>query len=309
VVVVTRFTDPIAVDTWDTWFRWREGGALRDFTIDATWWRVAEALANVEGMQAPLWAYRYVDAFSRWRLLPDERLLQSAGTGAMIADFDRPAAVLNVAAFVVASSTLRFDRDRFAETAAMAVRLLDGALGLHGSAQPSAGLRIGVIGLADALGLLGLPYASVEAQLQAREIATALAEGTLRGAIDLAGERGALDPHPDRHRLEARWRTRGVSDWLIREGLRCGVRYTALTAIDPHPRLASLANSVNDALDPSPVRAGNEALLDAESFRAAQLELRAVMQPWIDAPIDYPFIEATSCPSMGLSRTDRQTVG
>lgn len=309
MVAVTRFTDPIAVDTWDTWFRWREGGALRDVTIDATWWRVAEAFSTVEGALAPLWAHRYVDAFSRWRLLPDERLLQSAGTGATISDFDRPAAVLNVAAFVAASSTLRkrFDRDRFADTAAMAVRLLDGALGLHGSSQPSAGLRIGVIGLADALRLLGLPYASVEAQLQARDIATALAEGTLRGAIDLAGERGVLDPHPDRHRLETRWRARGVPDWLIQEGLRCGVRYSEVTAIEPHPRLASLANNVNDALDPSPALAGNESRLDAEACRAAQLELRAAMQPWIDAPIDYPLVEATPCAAKGAA--DLQTVG
>lgn len=309
MVAVTRFTDPIAVDTWDTWFRWREGGALRDFTIDATWWRVAEALASAEGTQARLWAHRYVDAFSRWRLLPDERLLQSAGTDATIPDFDRPAAVLNVAAFVVASSTLRthFDRDRFADTAAMAVRLLDDALGLHSSLQPSTGLRIGVIGLADALRLLGLPYASAQAQLQAREVASALAEGTLRGAVELAGERGVPDPHPDRHFLEALWRARGVSDWLIQEGLRYGVRHAALTAIDPHPRLASLANSVNDALDPSPVRAGDEGLLDAESFRTAQLGLRAAMQPWIDAPIDYPLAEAA--PGQGRNREDLQTVG
>lgn len=293
MVPATRFTEPVAVETWDAWFRWREGDALRDVTIDATWWRVAEALAAAEGEQAPLWAHRFVDAFSRWRLLPDERLLLSAGTGTALGDFDRPAAVLNVAAFVVAPLTLhaRFERDRFVETAALAVRMLDDALRLHGTVQAPAELRIGVIGMADALRMLGLPYASVEAQDQARAIAAALSEGTLHGSIDLADERGALDPHPDRHGLEARWHARSTPAWLIEEGLRHGVRHSVLTAIDPHPRLARLANDVTDALDPSPepTRAGHEtAALGAGAFRTAQLELRAAMEPWIDAPIDYP---------------------
>jgi ribonucleoside-diphosphate reductase alpha chain len=91
-----------------------------------------------------------------------------------------------------------------------------------------------------------------------------------------------------------------------------------LTAIEPHPRLALLANNVSDALDPlsapdarcrvdAPDGARTLAsagfarslrrqlgLADDESFAtpvqaqlAAQTEMRAALQPWVDRPIEY----------------------
>lgn len=282
MVPATHFTDPLAVEAWDSWFRWRDDGTLRDVTIDATWWRVADTLAAVEGASAAIWAHRFADAFSRWRLLPDERLLQAAGTGRPLSDFAAPAAVLNVAAFVTAprSSRAGFDHARFLETAAMAVRLLENAVVWHGAAARAPVLRIGIIGLADALFLLGLPYASIDARTQARAVAAALAEGCLRGTIDLASERGPADRDLDRRCLAARWYARGTPPGLIEAGLRRGVRHAELTAIDPHPRLALLANNVADALELAP---GLDTWTPA--LRAAQRELRTAMQPWIDAPI------------------------
>lgn len=282
MVPATLFTDPLAVEAWDSWFRWRDDGALRDVTVDATWWRVAHALAAVDGASAAIWAHRFVDAFSRWRLLPDERLLQAAGTGRPLPDLVAPAAVLNVAAFVTAprSSRASFDHARFAETAAIAVRLLENAAVRYGDGPPPPVLRIGLIGLADALFLLGLPYASIDARAQARAVAAALAEGCLRGTIDLASERGAADHDLDRRCLAARWYARGTPPGLIEAGLRHGIRHTGLTALDPHPRLARLANNVADALELAP---GLDTWTPA--LRAAQRELRNAMQPWIDAPI------------------------
>jgi len=288
VVPATCFTSPDAVDVWDSCFRWREGNVLHDVTIDATWWRVAEAIAAVEGAQAPLWAHQFVDAFSRWHLLPDERLLQTSGTQAVPSDLTGPGAVLNVAAFVVAPLTThaRFERNRFAETATLAVRLLDDALMLH-SAPPPPTLRIGIVGFANALHLLGLSYDSVQAEAFARMVAIALAEGSLRGSVDLKRERGALDP-TEPPRRESRWHARGLPTWLSDEGLHSGVRHSLLTAIDSHPRLAQLANGVADALDPTPgqlnaARGGRD-----PSLQAAQSRLRIAMQPYVDAPIDYP---------------------
>lgn len=285
----TCFTSPAAVDVWDSCFRWREGNVLHDVTIDATWWRVAEAIAAAEGAQAPLWAYRFVDAFSRWRLLPDERLLQTSGAGAVSPNLTNPGAALNVAAFVVAPLTThaRFERNPFADTATLAVRLLDDALMLHPSPPPPPTLRIGIVGFANALHLLGLPYDSAQAETFARTVAIALAEGSLRGSVDLKRERGALDPMEHPHR-ESRWRARGLPTWLIDEGLRSGVRHTLLTAIDSHPRLAQLANGVADALDPTPgqlnaARGGRD-----PSLQTAQSRLRTAMQPYVDAPIDHP---------------------
>lgn len=283
MVPATHFTHPLAVEAWDSWFRWREAGVLRDVTIDATWWRVAQTLAAAEGEAAPLWAHRFVDAFSRWRLLPDERLLQATGTSQPLPPLDGPAAVLNVAAFISAprSSRASFDRARFEETAAMAVRLLDNALALRlDGVGATAPLRIGLIGFADALHLLGLPYASIDARAQARTVATALAEGCLRGNVDLAGERGAADLDIDRQCLAARWYTRGMPPGLIDAGVRHGVRHSEVTALDTHPRLALLANHVADALDLAPTHDSW-----TPELRAAQHELAAAMQPWIDVPI------------------------
>src|SRR4051812_42795915 len=42
------FSDPVAVDAWDSWFRWRDGNRLYDLSIETTWLRVARALAGVE---------------------------------------------------------------------------------------------------------------------------------------------------------------------------------------------------------------------------------------------------------------------
>jgi ribonucleoside-diphosphate reductase alpha chain len=105
---------------------------------------------------------------------------------------------------------------------------------------------------------------------------------------------------------------------------RHGLRHAALTAIDPQPRLALLANGIADALDPLPAE-GQWRIIETPSgprrIRACgyaqgmrrrhqqatgarprngiaarpvpgitdQILLRARLAPWFDAPIDYPF--------------------
>lgn len=297
----TRFTDRAAVDAWDSWFRWRNGNGLRDRTIDATWWRVADAIAGAEGAQDRLWAYRFVDAFSHWHLLPDERLLRMAGTEPGLRPFESPRATLNVASFVIAPLTprARFDGERFAAVAALAVRLLDDALvTMRGAAPTFSGLRIGLMGLADALQLLGIPYDDPRAAEQAGVVGTALAIGTLRGTTELAMERGPIDARPS-HRV-ALWRDRGAPDELLESALQGGVRHNRLTAIGLQPNLALLANNASDALDPPPPRPQNgrgdslskhaegAPAIKGEALVTAQLAIRAAIQPWIDAPIEYP---------------------
>ncbi|HEY0178168.1 MAG TPA: hypothetical protein VGC30_00870, partial [Dokdonella sp.] len=235
------FIDAAAVEAWDAWFRWREHDRLHDRAIESTWRRAAAAVAGrADGGLADA----LIDAYASWRLLLDERILATAGTPS--ADWPRTelAAVLNAAAFVRwrLSPTAQFDRDRFVETAALAVRALDAA---GAGATP---LRIGVVGLADAIALLGLRYRAPLAREQAREIVRALAEGCLRGSVQLARERGArFDADEDTLRSVSR---RGLATELIRDVRRCGLRHRRLTAIAPQPRLALLANNVADALDP-----------------------------------------------------------
>ena len=302
MVPTTRFTDPAAVDAWDHWFRWRHAQGLRDRTIDATWARVAHAVAEAVDDSACM--RRYIDAFSRWQLLPDERLLRSAGTASLPGPLDAPAAMLNVAAFVTAPLTrqAQWDAQGCSRVAALAVRLLDDALVVaHGATAGFRDLRVGVIGFADALGLLGIGYADAAAVELARRVGAALAHGTLRATVDLAHERGAIDRHPA-HRV-AQWRDRGTPEPLIDDALRWGVRHVRLSAIERQPRLALLANNASDALDPAPPRhrargegtassaaTGHGARAPTVDGIAAQLALRAAIQPWIDAPIDYPLV-------------------
>lgn len=235
---------------------------------------------------APLWAQRYADAFSRWRLLPDERLLRCAGTDHLPETFDPPAAVLNVAAFVNApiGTAPRFDRSAFVETAALAVRLLDDAILATRYVAGDSGLRIGVIGLGDALRKLGVPYTTLAAREEARALAMALAEGCLRGAVDLAGERGPFASGAASPGLTARWQEQGLPPSLVEAAVRCGARHAQLTAVQRHPLLARLANGASDALDalPVPLHAASET---AAELVAVEQEIRAAVQPWIDEPI------------------------
>ncbi len=285
MVRATRFTAPAAVDAWDNWFRWRDADRLHDRTIDATWWRVANAIvsANLEGQH---WARRYADAFSRWQLLPDERLLRIAGTATGLASIASPCAVLNVSAFVIAPRTrqARFDDERFAHVAGLAVRMLDDALvAMNGALSDAAELRIGLIGFADALHALGIDYAGARAVEHADLIGNTLACGTMQGALELIDERGPLGP-ASACQL-ATWQGRRVADAQRDAAARNGVRHSRLTTIDPQVRLSLLANHASDALDPRPETATGTTV-------AAQTAIRAAIQPWIDAPIAYPLATA-----------------
>jgi ribonucleoside-diphosphate reductase alpha chain len=332
----TIFTDPTAVDAWDLWFRWREGMHLHDLTIDATWERVARAAAPAEDPQAAFWAQRYVDAFSKWQMLPGEQLLHDAGTGSALQETLRRGlthadtaqteqtsanvtAVKVIASNVIASSAMVsntaalnasafvrrsrgaaawFDRDEFMRVCGLAVRFLDDVL--VAATTPMAALRIGVIGVADALAQLGVGYAGDAALAQARTIASAFSEGCMRGDVAMARERGR-NPLNNKH-WAARLRARDLSDKLRMELRRYGIRHPQLTAIMSHPRLALLANNTTDGLDPAVHPNGHEpsaavhwqdTALDNDSAlfaQTAQLALRAAIQPWIDRPIDTPLL-------------------
>ncbi len=301
----TAFTDPTAVDAWDLWFRWREGARLRDLTIDATWERIAHAVAGATDANATQWAQRYVDAFSKWQILPGERLLRDAGTGAAAnaasSATTASQAALNVVAFVRQSrgAATRFDRDEFLRVCGLTVRFLDDAA-LTSSGHSANGLQIGLFGMADALSQLGCGYAGEAACAQAREIAAAFAEGCLLGDLALARERGANAV--DGKRWGARFRARGLGGETLADARRYGMRYSRLTAIGSQPRIALLANNTTDALDPA-MRLSAHERASAATWRdpgldrmapcvaqKAQLELRAAVQPWIDRPIDTPLL-------------------
>lgn len=289
VSLPTAFTRADAVDAWDAEFRWRHADRLHDLTINDTWRRVAGGAALAEGLHAGLWEHRFVDSFSRWRLLPDERILRTLGTNEPMAPWGAPSAVLNVAAFVVKQplSGVSFDRERFVAISSLAVRFLDDVASAIGTEPRPRRLRIGLIGLADALDAQDLDYGSSDARHQGALVARALAEGCLRGSIELAEERGPrVSPEECQARVEC-MRRRQMPEWLIERALRIGMCHDTLTAIDPHPSLARLANGVADAVEPLRAPVGNPRPGDCRWTYAAELEMRAVLQPWIDEPISY----------------------
>ena len=319
------FLDPGAVEIWDTWFRWREDGQLRDICIEATWERVARALANAEtAASSPRWVARMIDVQAHWQVVFDERILAGAGTLNFAWPGD-PVAVLNAASFVRAPFMpgARFDFDSFRVAADLAVHGLDNALLLHrgSSDSPFADLRVGMIGIADALAMLGKRYDSPSGRVLAGQIAQALAQAGLAANSSLAHDRGALSGASIPAVELAR--RRDMPAMLVESAERTGVRHRRVTAITSQPRLARLANGVADALDPLDCgdshrddanpnsghvkRAGGYARLIAKhggalpgaaaavldiqrkSSLAAQIGLRGAVQPWIDVPIDYPF--------------------
>jgi ribonucleoside-diphosphate reductase alpha chain len=247
------FIDAAAVEAWDAWFRWRERDRLHDLSIEATWRRVAYALSGERGLWASRERSELFTALASWQLLLDERILESAGTPRQSWPDDRLVAALNLPMFVRGgfSAHAHFDSAAFEAVAGLAVRALDDALLLARDAGTEAPhLRIGVLGLGDALLMLGLPYGAEGARRQASAIAHGLAQGCLRATVQLAAERGRLPDSPQE--TVRRARARGIEEALVEQVERHGVRHAGLTAISSQPRLALLANNVSDALEPLP---------------------------------------------------------
>jgi len=289
LTLLTRFTDPHAVDLWDSRFRWRSGNRLRDRTVDETWRRVAEALAEPEGDGGVYWRSRYAFAFGNWQILPDARLLRHAGTDMPVPLLCEPRAVVNAGVFVADAHTrqARFDHKRFGAAAALAVRMLDDAAMAYGpGGERPLRLAIGMIGLGDALDRLGLAYASGRAPAVAQAIARSLAFGCLHGALQLAEERGSPEGSADAG-LAALWLQRGLPASLA-DAVARSRRHQCLTRIDAQPELARLANGASDAL--APARTSVETVLECDAWRmqVAVRAIRAAVQPWIDAPIGVP---------------------
>lgn len=321
---LSPFHDIVAVEAWDAWFRWRDGSQLRDLAINDTWQRVARALSPAEpaGTHARF-EQQLLDACLGWRLLLDERLLVTAGTHAPAWPAEGLAATLNAAVFVQAPFTVQaaFKHEAFEDTAELAVRALDDAalMAPEGAGRAGAHLRVGIIGLADALAQLRLPYDSARGRDAARAIARSLARGCLRGSVRLATERGAPFALPDVPAL--RYKLRELAPELEEDAGRHGLRHQRLTEIRSQRRLALLANNVTDAIDPLLAQGYAHTFSGADATRSAcspgyamalaqrlnarqalraltgelaelspesQIELRAAMQMWIDSPILYP---------------------
>lgn len=290
----TKFTTPLAVDTWDAHFRWRVGDDLRDRTIDATWRRVASAVAGVETGDAEQWEGCFVEAFQGWRLLPDPRLLKWAGTGRTDILPEDPRATLNLGTFVVhpLTSPPYFDYEAFNHAADLAIRFLDDTALAYGRMRCPRAVGVGMMGFADALAALGWPYMSEHACDFASALGKALSAACLESSSRLMEQRGSCTRSAGTDEQDKRCTCRASSGNVT--------RHPQMTAIHSQPLLALFANEASDALDPRCAAVAGAASewgpptqaepVDTLQLLMQQLRLRGRLQPWIDAPIDYPLV-------------------
>ena len=85
---MTRFAAPIAQSIWDMKYRLKEAdGTPIDETVEATWRRIARALAEVEAEPAH-WEERFYHALEDFKFLPAGRITAGAGTGRSVTLFN-----------------------------------------------------------------------------------------------------------------------------------------------------------------------------------------------------------------------------
>ncbi len=72
---------------WDMKYRFRDAAGQADADLDATWWRVARALAVPE-RDPGRWAERFHEALSGFKFLPAGRVIAGAGTGRTVTLFN-----------------------------------------------------------------------------------------------------------------------------------------------------------------------------------------------------------------------------
>lgn len=74
------FREKISEHLWHTRYQWCEGGHLQEPSIEATWDRVALAVAGAEASHHNEWRERYRAILQDFRFLPAGRILAGAGT-------------------------------------------------------------------------------------------------------------------------------------------------------------------------------------------------------------------------------------
>jgi ribonucleoside-diphosphate reductase alpha chain len=82
------FQADISRRIWDTKYRWRELGEVRDQSIEDSWRRVARTLANAEQSGRAEWEQRFYDVLEGFKFLPGGRIQAGAGTGHRVTLFN-----------------------------------------------------------------------------------------------------------------------------------------------------------------------------------------------------------------------------
>lgn len=232
---------------------------------------------------------------------------------------------LNLAAFVhdPFGAHARLDLAALDATAAVAARMLDDVYEItpfplraqKHVALASRRLGLGITGLGDALAMLGLAYGSPQACTLAAEAMRHVCCAAYRSSVQLASERGRFPAFATEAYLRAPFVER-LPDELRKDIQRHGMRNSHLTAIAPAGSISLLANNLSCGIEPIRMAHGERALPGGPAvpvqdyawtvFRArcgdqapvppalahagetgvaAQLDMMAALQPWVDQAI------------------------
>jgi len=166
----------------------------------------------------------------------------------------------NLTAFVTAPFTAQaaFDFPRLRHLVPIAVRFLDNVMEASDfplaqqaqQARASRRIGIGLSGLADALIMLGIHYASDEGRNLAAAVMATIREDGYRASVRLAREKGAFQLLQADRYLSAPGIGRLPAD--IRDDIaRHGLRNSHLTAIAPAGTISLLANNISSGIEPA----------------------------------------------------------
>jgi len=166
---------------------------------------------------------------------------------------------LNLTAFVQHPFTphARLDTAALEQSAAVAVRLLDNVIDVSVYPLPAQAeqvldcrrLGLGMMGLADALVMLGLAYDSAAARRLAADAARTICHAAYRASIGLAAEKAGF-PQLDRKRyLKSRF-VQELPAAIRRDIGVHGIRNSHLMAIAPTGSISLLANNVSSGIEP-----------------------------------------------------------
>ncbi|MDH5285021.1 MAG: adenosylcobalamin-dependent ribonucleoside-diphosphate reductase [Betaproteobacteria bacterium] len=86
--MTTGFANALAESVWEQRYRFAPASGAPESSIDATWDRVARALAAGEPRDREHWAGRFREALSDFRFLPGGRILAGAGTARRVTLFN-----------------------------------------------------------------------------------------------------------------------------------------------------------------------------------------------------------------------------
>lgn len=142
------------------------------------------------------------------------------------------------------------------QTTAIAVRMLDNVYDLshfplprqRQVARSSRRIGLGLTGLADALIMLGVHYASEEALNIAGKIMRTITECAYATSVEIAREKGAF-PLFSREYFEGEF-IQSLPGKLVRSIAKYGIRNSHLTAIAPTGTISLLAGNVSSGLEP-----------------------------------------------------------